>query len=111
MANIILQGLTTDQLSEMIRESVRDEISCIRPHKPESETEYLSRKEALALLQIDSSTLWSWEKTGYIHSFPFGGRKRYKRIDIEAIRTGRKEVGKSKSNNIGTASPHSRRQR
>ena len=52
--------------------------------------EFLSRKEVLTLLKIDSSTLWSWEKTGYIKSFPFGGRKRYKLSDVEAIRTGRK---------------------
>ena len=52
--------------------------------------DYMSRKEVLALLGIDSSTLWCWEKTGYIKSFPFGGRKRYRREDVEAIRTGRK---------------------
>jgi hypothetical protein len=115
MANIILQGLTTDQLLAMIRESVRAEMACSRtPHKPAPETEYLSRKEVLTLLKIDSSTLWSWEKTGYIHSFPFGGRKRYKRIEVETIRTGRKEgrykpAGKESSS--VTASPHSRRQR
>ena len=42
--------------------------------EPESE-ECISRKNALALLNIDSSTLWNWEKTGYIKSQPFGGRK------------------------------------
>ena len=47
--------------------------------------DYMSRKEVL-----DSSTLWCWEKTGYIKSFPFGGRKRYRREDVEAILTGRK---------------------
>jgi len=52
--------------------------------------EFLSRREVLSVLKIDSSTLWGWEKTGYIRSFPFGGRKRYKRADVEAIRTGRK---------------------
>jgi len=52
--------------------------------------EFLSRKEVLALLKIDSSTLWCWEKTGYIKSYPFGGRKRYMHKDVEAIRTGRK---------------------
>jgi hypothetical protein len=54
--------------------------------------DFLSRKEVLSILKIDSSTLWCWEKTGYIKSFPFGGRKRYKTVDIEAIRTGRKGV-------------------
>lgn len=53
--------------------------------------EFLSRKNALALLNIDSSTLWNWERTGYIISHPFGGRKRYKKSDIELIRTGKKK--------------------
>lgn len=61
----------------------------IAPDEPQAE-EFLSRKEVLATLKIDSSTLWCWEKTGYIKSRPFGGRKRYKREDVEAIRTGRK---------------------
>lgn len=57
--------------------------------KEESE-EFLSRKNTLTLLNIDSSTLWNWERTGYIVSHPFGGRKRYKKSDIELIRTGKK---------------------
>lgn len=61
----------------------------LAPEEPPAE-EFLSRKEVLALLKIDSSTLWCWEKTGYIKSHPFGGRKRYRREDVEAIRTGRK---------------------
>jgi predicted site-specific integrase-resolvase len=69
---------------------VRGEVQCLRPPKSNPETEFLSRKEVLSRLVIDSSTLWSWEKTGYIRSFPFGGRKRYKLSDVEAIRTGRK---------------------
>lgn len=61
----------------------------LAPEEPPAE-EFLSRKEVLAVLKIDSSTLWCWEKTGYIKSYPFGGRKRYRREDVEAIRTGRK---------------------
>ena len=57
--------------------------------KEESE-EFLSRKNTLTLLNIDSSTLWNWERTGYIVSHPFGGRKRYKKSDIELILTGKK---------------------
>ena len=59
------------------------------PQEPPAE-EFLSRKEVLAVLKIDSSTLWCWEKTGYIKSYPFGGRKCYKQEEVEAIRTGRK---------------------
>ena len=74
-----------------LREIFKEVAGGLKPAKQEPPPEeYLSRKEVLALLKIDSSTLWSWEKTGYIKSFPFGGRKRYKLTDVEAIRTGRK---------------------
>lgn len=74
-----------------LREIFKEVAGNLKPVKQEPPPEeFLSRKEVLSLLKIDSSTLWSWEKTGYIKSFPFGGRKRYKLADVEAIRTGRK---------------------
>ena len=76
---------------EDLREIFKEVAGNLKPAKQEPPPEeFLSRKEVLSLLKIDSSTLWSWEKTGYIKSFPFGGRKRYKLADVEAIRTGRK---------------------
>ena len=76
---------------EDLREIFKEVAGNLKPVKQEPPPEeFLSRKEVLSLLKIDSSTLWSWEKTGYIKSFPFGGRKRYKLADVEAIRTGRK---------------------
>jgi len=78
---------------EDLREFVKEVVGSFKPATKELQTEeFLSRKEVLRILQIDSSTLWSWEKTGYIKSYPFGGRKRYKVADVEAIRTGRKGV-------------------
>lgn len=78
---------------EDLREFVNEVVGNFKPTTKESQTEeFLSRKEVLKILQIDSSTLWSWEKTGYIKSYPFGGRKRYKVVDVEAIRTGKKGV-------------------
>jgi len=76
-----------DDLKEIFKE-VAGGLKPLKADPPPEE--FLSRKEVLALLKIDSSTLWSWEKTGYIKSLPFGGRKRYKLADVEAIRTGRK---------------------
>ena len=76
---------------EDLREIFKEMVSSIKPKATDQTSEeFLSRKEVLNILQIDSSTLWSWEKTGYIKSYPFGGRKRYKLVDVEAIRTGRK---------------------
>ena len=78
---------------EDLREIFKEMVGSIKPKVADQPSEeFLSRKEVLNTLKIDSSTLWSWEKTGYIKSYPFGGRKRYKLADIEAIRTGRKRL-------------------
>lgn len=76
-----------DDLKEIFKEVAGSLKPVMQGPLPE---EFLSRKETLAVLQIDSSTLWSWEKTGYIKSVPFGGCKRYRLQDVEAIRTGKK---------------------
>lgn len=76
---------------EDLREIFKEVAGVLKPVSKEAPSdEFLSRKEILNMLKIDSSTLWSWEKTGYIKSYPFGGRKRYKRADVEAICTGRR---------------------
>lgn len=85
-ANLSLT-VSLEDLRQLVREITGKNQSTQQTPPPE---EFLSRKEVLKVLSIDSSTLWSWEKTGYIKSFPFGGRKRYKAEDVEAIRTGRK---------------------
>ena len=78
---------------EDLREIFKEAVGNLKPtSKDASSEEFLSRKEVFIILKIDSSTLWSWEKTGYIKSFPFGGRKRYRLADVEAIRSGRKGV-------------------
>ncbi len=76
-----------------LREIFKEMNGSLKPSSKEPQPEeFLSRKEVLSILKIDSSTLWSWEKTGYIKSYPFGGRKRYRLVDVEAIRTGKKGV-------------------
>lgn len=79
--------VTLDDLRMIFKEAANSAKSVSEEQDTE---EFLSRKEVLALLKIDSSTLWCWEKAGYVKSYPFGGRKRYRREDIEAIRTGKK---------------------
>ena len=85
-ANVSLT-VTLDDFRTILNEAAK---STKPAAQEEAAEEFLSRKEVLALLKIDSSTLWCWEKTGYIKSYPFGGRKRYRREDVEAIRTGKK---------------------
>ncbi|MCC8087778.1 MAG: DNA-binding protein [Rikenellaceae bacterium] len=82
---------------EDLREIFKEVAGTLKPVRQEPlPEEFLSRKEVLAILKIDSSTLWNWERTGYIKSYPFGGRKRYKQADVESIRTGKKGVNNGK---------------
>ena len=74
-------------LQDLFKEVVGNRVTEV---EPDERDEFVSRKNALSLLQIDSSTLWNWERTGYIKSYPFGGRKRYKISDIELIKSGKK---------------------
>ena len=86
-ANVSLT-VSLNDLKELFKEVV-GVLPTIAADSPAEE--YWTRKEVLQRLNIDPSTLWNWEKTGYIKSYPFGGRKRYLQSDVEAIRTGKKK--------------------
>lgn len=80
---IYLNGLTTDQLSEMIRESVRDEMQNIKPPKPKSEVKYLTRKETARRLKVSLVTLTDWVNRGKIKAHKIGGRVLFRECDVE----------------------------
>lgn len=44
---------------------------------------YMTPKEVCEFLSIDNSTLWRWEKRGYLTALYIGGKKRYPRSMIE----------------------------
>ena len=52
----------------------------------ESRTEiYLSRTKVMEMLEVASATLWRWEKCGYLVPLSVGGKKRYRRTDIQRL--------------------------
>jgi predicted DNA-binding transcriptional regulator AlpA len=67
-----------------------NEVSRSPTAKPQHQEELLTRKEVLKMLGIDASTLWRWDKTGYLVPINFGGQKRYKTSDIRALTEGKK---------------------
>ena len=81
---IYLSGLTADQLSEMIRESLRDELQQFRPARPKSETKYLTRQETARRLRISLVTLTDWVNRGKICAHKIGGRVLFRDRDVEA---------------------------
>lgn len=81
---IYLSGLTADQLSEMIRESLHDELQQFRPARPKSETKYLTRQETARRLRISLVTLTDWVNRGKICAHKIGGRVLFRDSDVEA---------------------------
>lgn len=51
---------------------------------PAPET-YLTQDEVSAKLQVDKSTLWRWDKSGYLSKCRVGGKVRYRLSDIEKL--------------------------
>jgi excisionase family DNA binding protein len=47
--------------------------------------QYLTRKQAAELLDVDLSTLWRWNREGYLCTVAVGGKRRYKMSDIQRI--------------------------
>ena len=81
---IFLSGMTADQLSEMIRKSLRDELRQLHP-EPSAETpNYLTRRETARRLRISLVTLNDWVNRGRICAHKIGGRVLFRDSDVEA---------------------------
>lgn len=52
------------------------------------ETVYLTREQVIAKLNIVPSTLWRWNKRGYLVPIKVGGENRYRSTDIDKILEG-----------------------
>lgn len=51
-------------------------------------SELYTRKQTIALLGVDSSTLWRWAKSGYLVPVEYGGQRRYHAVDVQRILNG-----------------------
>ncbi len=49
---------------------------------------YMTREQVIAKLNIVPSTLWRWQKRGYLVPVKVGGENRYKSTDIDRILEG-----------------------
>jgi len=76
---IFLSGMTADQLSEMIRESLRDELRQLHPEPSAKTPNYLTRRETARRLRISLVTLNDWVNRGRIRA-----RVLFRDSDVEA---------------------------
>lgn len=84
MNQIILSTHTTEELTGLISQAVREAVAGIIPHittTPPSE-KLLSRKETADKLKISLVTLNDWSKRGMVQSHIIGGRVLYKESEI-----------------------------
>ena len=89
MKQIILSGLTSNELQEDIRLIVKKELEEIFGKLkvfPEAEPtpELITRKETCNILGISLPTLNEWTKNGVIPAQRIGSRIRYLRTDVYA---------------------------
>ena len=47
--------------------------------------DYLTVHEASQLLHVDKSTLWRWAKNGYLSPVEIGGRRLYRKSDVDML--------------------------
>lgn len=55
-----------------------------------NEESYQTIDEAATLLDVSKSTLWRWNKQGYLSHIEVGGKRRYKMSDLKKLLNGNK---------------------
>lgn len=84
-ANVTL-AVSIDDLREWHQEVIKDtkkELECMIT---DANTEtYPSAEKVCEILDINKTTLWRWEKKGYLVPVKVGGKRRYKMSDIKSI--------------------------
>lgn len=84
---IILSGISFEQLQDSIKTIVQSEVqkivSGLTP-TPEPAPELITRKETALILGISLPTLNDWTKTGIIPAQRIGTRVRYQRTSVYA---------------------------
>jgi Predicted site-specific integrase-resolvase len=87
-ANIALTIYLQD-LIEFHRVVVADTKRELEQEIVENKSErYIDRKRTRELLDVDDTTLWRWNKRGYLKCVKVGGKVRYAMSDIKRILNG-----------------------
>jgi hypothetical protein len=85
MKNLFLSTHTTEELIEIFRQVVKQEVRAIQPIPfPTASETLLSRRETADKLKVSLVTLNDWSRRGLIQSYIIGGRVLYKQSEIEA---------------------------
>ena len=83
-SNLSVTIKSTD-LKEFADHIIKQTIKEVLASNMKSDEEYLTVNETAKMLCVNRSTLWSWNKKGYLCPVEIGGKRRYKISDIDSI--------------------------
>jgi len=70
---------------EVIADTRREMEEVVMSDKMET---YPTPKQVSEMLNVDLTTLWRWNKKGYLKTIEFGGGRRYKMSEVKALMNG-----------------------
>lgn len=74
---------TPEALTELIKEGVKNLLEDFKTNlSAQNNDELLTREQACAFLQIDSSTLWHWTNKGRVKAYAIVNRRYYKKCEL-----------------------------
>ena len=82
MKRIILDAISLEELTDVLRKVVKEEIQNHLPRQPPSDS-YLTRTEAAELLRISLPTLHKYSQLGIIKKHKVHNQVRYKQSELE----------------------------
>lgn len=88
-ANVTVSILLNDLKEwhkEVIADTRRELEEIVLNDKAET---YPTPKQVSEMLNVDLTTLWRWNKKGYLKTIEFGGGRRYKMSEVKALMNGR----------------------
>jgi excisionase family DNA binding protein len=82
-----LQNVTISLTGEQLNDFANHILSGARSiyEKKEQPEQYLTRKQAAEMLDVDLSTLWRWNRENYLCAVEIGGKRKYKLSDVNKI--------------------------
>lgn len=80
--SILLHHISPDELKQIIKEVIREELIAIKKITIPDEDIFLTRDETCAILKINKTSLWKWTKKGKLISYGIGNRVLYKKKEI-----------------------------
>ncbi len=87
--NIILQGITSIELANLISENIKLQIESLvsssTKEQPKEENDFLTRKETSKFLKVSLVSVHQWVKDGLIKPYKVGNRTYFKKSELITV--------------------------